>query len=91
MKQKQRLMNLLLVLILLGGLSSACSTLKVNYPVYVLRVKEGKLNAHEEKDDLPLSVCDDTAQSKANCYVILRGDYIRLMRDLATSTGSSKN
>lgn len=77
-------MSLLLVLIGLAGHS--CTSTKLNYPVYVLRVKENKLNAHDPKDDLPLSVCEDTPQSMANCYVILRGDYIRLRRDLADKT-----
>ncbi len=78
MKPKNPLMNLLLALIGMLGLSCAH---RPKYPIYVLRYKEGKLNAHNPKDDLPISVCDDTAQSKANCYIILRGDYIRLMRD----------
>lgn len=64
----------------LGLLVVACASR--SYPVYVLRYREGRLNAHESKNDLPISVCDDTAQSRANCYVMLRSDYIKLSSDL---------
>lgn len=74
-------MRVLSTLMSLAGLSACVSHLQ--YPIYVLNVKEQKLYAHDSKNDLPISVCEETPQSKANCYVILRGDYIRLRRDLA--------
>lgn len=79
--------KLFIMLMLAVGLSS-CTTL--SYHPYVLRLKDQKLNAHEAKDDLPLSICDDTVDSKANCYVFRRVDYENLMRDLAEKTEELK-
>jgi hypothetical protein len=70
-----------LIGLFLGFTVISCAS--VQYTVYVLRFREGKLNARVAKDDLPISVCDDTAQSKANCYVILRSEYQKLLRDMA--------
>ncbi len=81
--RKRKLMRLFLLLISLGALSS-CSTRidPPKYKVYVLRLEEKMLFAHEAKDDLPLGVCGDTGESKANCWVFRRDEYLRLMRDL---------
>lgn len=65
----------------LGLATISCAS--VQYKVYVLRYREGKLNARDPKDDLPISACDDTALSKANCYVITRSEYQKLLRDMA--------
>ena len=72
-------------LILLVGLASCSSfdpTPPPEYQVYILRVKENKLNAKTELGDLPLTVCADTSDSKANCYVFLKKEYQKLMHDL---------
>lgn len=66
--------------ILVSLLFVSCTSRSYNY--YVLRYREGRLNAHDPKDDLPISVCDDTVQSKANCYVVLRAEYIKIQSDL---------
>lgn len=63
----------------LGLVLLSCASFKYN--VYVLRYREGKLNHKKPEKDLPISVCDDTPQSKANCYVMLRGDYQLLRAD----------
>lgn len=62
----------------------ACvSCASVQYKVYVLKYRQGMLFAHLPKDDLPISVCDDTAQSKAMCYVVLKDEYAKMLRDAA--------
>lgn len=58
----------------------SCAT--VQYQVFVLKYREGMLYAHDQKNDLPISVCDDTPQSKANCYVVLRSEYQKMIRDM---------
>lgn len=74
----KRLIKLCLILILLIGLS-ACRSTEPLYKVYVLRASEEKLKAHDEKDDLPISVCD----TKGACYVLLRDEYAKAMKDTA--------
>lgn len=66
---------------LLMGLSVlSCATR--SYQVYNLRYRQGRLNdLKDSSKDLPISVCDDTIQSKANCYVLLRADYIKFRSD----------
>ena len=63
----------------MGLILTACASF--DYNVFVLRYKEGKLNSKDPKNDLPISICDDTPQSKANCYVLLRADYIQVRSD----------
>lgn len=63
----------------LGLVITACASF--NYTVYVLKYREGRLNAKDPSKDLPISVCDDTPNSKANCYVMLRSDYALLRSD----------
>ena len=63
----------------LGLVLVSCASF--NYTVYVLKYREGKLNAKDPKNDLPISICDDTPQSKANCYVMLRADYMQIRAD----------
>lgn len=74
----------LLSLILLGALSGCAtrSPQSFDYTVYVLRLDEQKLNAKDASGDLPISVCTDTPKSKANCYIFLKDEYIRLRKDL---------
>lgn len=76
-------------MLILAVVLEGCATLPV-YPVRVLHTKEHMLYAHDPKDDLPESVCDDTPQSKANCYVLLRADYIRWARDFAEKDANLK-
>lgn len=64
----------------LGLVLVSCGS--TGYTYYVLKYREGKLNARNPKDDLPISICDDTARSKANCYVILRDEKIKIERDI---------
>lgn len=63
----------------LGLVLVSCASFKYN--VYVLKYREGKLNGKTEAKDLPISVCDDTPNSKANCYVMLRADYLLMRSD----------
>jgi hypothetical protein len=64
----------------LGLALVACASRE--YKVYVLSTKDQTLRGPELRDDLPISVCDETPQSKANCYVMLRAEYIKLRNDL---------
>lgn len=70
------------MLIAMAALISCAST-ELQYRYFVLRSKEQKLNAKDPKDDLPLSICDDTPESKAQCYVIRRDEFSKILRDLA--------
>lgn len=80
-------MKRFLQLIVLVGLVDCTSVQpSIDYRVYVLNLKEQKLWANDSKDDLPISVCNDTLQSKANCYIFLREEYIKLRRDLVNQS-----
>ena len=75
-------MRAFIVGLFLGLTLTACATFPYKY--YVLRYREGRLNGHasDGSQDLPISICDDTAASKANCFVMLRGDFIQLQKDM---------
>ena len=64
----------------LGLVVVACGTTKYKY--YVLKAREGKLNCKTEAEDLPISACDDTPQSKAVCFVVFRDEKMKMERDL---------
>lgn len=64
----------------LGLTLVACASFP--YRHYVLHYRQGVLSAHDPKDDLPISVCDDTIRSKANCWVMLEADFTQLQKDM---------
>lgn len=66
----------------LGLTLVACASFP--YKHFVLHYRQGILSGPDPKgkQDLPISVCDDTIQSKANCYVMLRADFIQLEKDM---------
>lgn len=71
-----------LCLILFG-----CGMASFNYTVYGLNAKsyEGTLQAHNPKDDLPLSACAPEGKKSGKCVVVLANEYYRLKNDyLAT-------
>lgn len=71
------------LLVSLGLLVSVVACAMRTYPYYILRYRQGTLNHPTDgSKSLPISECDDTALSRANCYVMLRADFIKLNSDL---------
>jgi len=74
-------------LILLVGLTNCASQpmTPTSYDVYILNIKKNKLMGKEESQDLPLEACADTDVSKAQCYVLFKKEYQKLMYELIES------
>lgn len=72
-----RELKILLILIVLS--LNSCTSFKPLYTAYILRNSENKLKATDPKNDLPSSVCD----APGSCYVILKDEYARAMKDAA--------
>ncbi len=72
-------------LTLLAALVSACATFDATpppeYTVYILNLKDKKLMGKSESTDLQLTTCEDSLESKAQCFVFLKKDYEKLMKD----------